>query len=74
MPLGPGARLGPYEIVSRLGAGGMGNSGARSTARWSQPSCVSSDGEKLLLLVPVEDWLQAPLTVIVDWTEALPKR
>ena len=24
MPLGPGARLGPYEIVSPLGAGGMG--------------------------------------------------
>src|SRR5918995_5389739 len=24
MPLGPGSRLGPYEIVSRVGAGGMG--------------------------------------------------
>ena len=24
MPIGPGARLGPYEIVSELGAGGMG--------------------------------------------------
>src|SRR5262249_50968207 len=24
MPLGPGARLGPYEIQSALGAGGMG--------------------------------------------------
>src|SRR5262245_34571708 len=24
MPLGPGTRLGPYEIVSSLGAGGMG--------------------------------------------------
>src|SRR5687767_14542695 len=24
MPLAPGARLGPYEIVSPLGAGGMG--------------------------------------------------
>src|SRR5688500_14271880 len=24
MPVGPGARLGPYEIVSRAGAGGMG--------------------------------------------------
>ena len=24
MPLKPGARLGPYEILSPLGAGGMG--------------------------------------------------
>jgi len=24
MPIGPGTRLGPYEIVSALGAGGMG--------------------------------------------------
>jgi len=24
MPLSPGTRLGPYEIVSPLGAGGMG--------------------------------------------------
>jgi serine/threonine protein kinase len=24
MPLGPGTRLGPYEIQSALGAGGMG--------------------------------------------------
>jgi eukaryotic-like serine/threonine-protein kinase len=24
MPLGPGARLGPYEILAALGAGGMG--------------------------------------------------
>jgi serine/threonine protein kinase len=24
MSLGPGARLGPYEILSALGAGGMG--------------------------------------------------
>jgi len=24
MPLGPGTRLGPYEILSAIGAGGMG--------------------------------------------------
>ena len=24
MPLAPGVRLGPYEVVSPLGAGGMG--------------------------------------------------
>jgi eukaryotic-like serine/threonine-protein kinase len=24
MPLGPGTRLGPYEVVAAIGAGGMG--------------------------------------------------
>ena len=24
MPLAPGTRFGPYEVLSRLGAGGMG--------------------------------------------------
>ena len=24
MPLGPGAKLGPYEVLAPLGAGGMG--------------------------------------------------
>jgi serine/threonine protein kinase len=24
MPLGPGARLGPYEVIAAIGAGGMG--------------------------------------------------
>jgi len=24
MPIGPGSKLGPYEVVAPLGAGGMG--------------------------------------------------
>jgi serine/threonine protein kinase len=24
MPLGPGTKLGPYEVIAPLGAGGMG--------------------------------------------------
>jgi len=24
MPLGPGVRLGPYEVIAAIGAGGMG--------------------------------------------------
>ncbi len=47
MALAPGVRLGPYEIVSALGAGGMGEVYERtrpfpvsSTSRWT-PLAVS---------------------------------
>jgi hypothetical protein len=43
MTLSAGSRLGPYEIVSPLGAGGMGRSGAGGMgegfrARWKRAS------------------------------------
>lgn len=34
----PGTRLGPYEVLSRLGAGGMGEDyTARDTRLWLRP-------------------------------------
>ena len=54
MPLGPGARLGPYEILSAIGAGGMGevyrardSRLARDVAIKVLPSGLSSDPERL---------------------------
>jgi serine/threonine protein kinase len=54
MPLGPGTRLGPYEIVSALGAGGMGEVyRARDTkldrdvAIKVLPASVAGDAERL---------------------------
>ena len=35
---------------------------------------LSADGERLLVLEPVEDWLAAPLTVISNWTVGLGAR
>ena len=54
MPLQPGARLGPYEILSPLGAGGMGEVyRARDTRLGREvaikvlPAALASDPERL---------------------------
>src|SRR5215471_7819414 len=54
MPLGSGARLGPYEIVSPIGAGGMGEVYKARDTRLSRdvaikvlPAALSADAERL---------------------------
>src|SRR5262245_31911745 len=54
MPLGPGARLGPYEIVAAIGAGGMGEVYKARDTRLERtvaikvlPAAFSSDPERL---------------------------
>src|SRR5688572_7420204 len=57
MPLAAGARLGPYEIVAPIGAGGMGEvyratdtNLARQVAIKVLPDAVASDAERLARL------------------------
>jgi hypothetical protein len=38
MPLESGARLGHYEVISPIGAGGMGEVDSSSSARGSKPA------------------------------------
>src|SRR5438874_3072589 len=54
MPLGPGTRLGPYEIISALGAGGMGEvyraidtTLGRQVAIKVLPDAFAQDAERL---------------------------
>ena len=54
MPLSPGARLGPYEVASQLGAGGMGEVYRARDSRLGRdvaikvlPAAFSTDPERL---------------------------
>src|SRR5882724_4931354 len=71
MPLAPGTRLGPYEISSPVGAGGMGEVHRRSMRGWSEPSrpCVAASAIK----VESAYVLRAGGPVIVSKSEYSPK-
>ena len=62
MALSPAARLGPYEIVSMLGAGGMGEVYRARDTRL----------DRTVVNLQSEDVIAAPLTVMVDWMTGLP--
>jgi serine/threonine protein kinase len=82
MPLGPAARLGPYEIVAAIGAGGMGEvyrardtrldfratAGANARAQYA----VARDGRFLVITV-TDETPALPITIVENWIETLPK-
>jgi hypothetical protein len=52
--------LGPYTIVELIGSGGMGH-------------VMTKDGKKFLVAVPQSASAAAPLTVLLNWSAAVPK-
>jgi len=65
MALSAGTRLGPYEIVGPLGAGGMNVDAVRDQF------AVTHDGQRFLFQVPVSQGERVPITVVLNWTATI---
>jgi len=61
MALSAGARLGPYEVVAAIGAGGMGE--VYRAARY--------EGEHFLMVRYEPAAIPTRINVILDWTKEL---
>ena len=73
MSLSPGARVGPYEVTTQVGAGGMGEVYRARDTRLKRevalkilPESFASDPDRLARFQR-----RAPFTVVLNWMSAL---
>jgi serine/threonine protein kinase len=69
MGLTPGSQLGPYEILSPIGAGGMGEVyRARDTKLHRD---VTPDGRRFMMIKGSPPVPATRINVVLDWAEEL---
>ena len=69
MTLSAGTRLGPYEILASVGAGGMGEVRLRNDP--TRHYDVSADGQRFLVNMPLGEETSLPITLVQNWTVLL---
>jgi hypothetical protein len=68
MTLVAGSRLGPYEILSAVGPGGMGEV-YKANLQWppGRQFTVTPDGERFLVNLRPREQVSDPVTLVQNW-------
>ena len=73
MPLSSGDKLGPYQILAPLGAGGMGEVYRANPGIPVFEYDVTADGKRFLVDTNTATASAPPLNVVVNWNAGLNK-
>ena len=72
MALGAGVQMGPYEIVTTIGAGGMGEARA-DAGGWRSYSLIGGRAEIVVAIQSLAE-VSNPLSFVLNWTATLNRK
>ena len=74
MPLTAGTRLGSYEVIEAIGAGGMGEVYRARDTKLDRDVAIKPDGKRFAIIKPNDAATAAEYRVVLNWADEMKAR